>query len=198
MLVGLLGKKRSGKDTLASFLVSDHGFTRYAFADPLKAAALATDPLIRVEPDETGQVYGPGGVIGVAHYERLSTIVGDLGWDRAKDLREVRRYLQALGVAMREHVDEDLWVRTTLERAQRTPGPVVITDVRFPNEADEVQRRGGFLVRIVRPDRPEGFGDNHVSETALDGRVVNFIIPNDGTLDDLRTWATRLAAAVRR
>jgi len=36
MLIGLCGLAGSGKDTCADFLVRDHGFTKVAFADPMK------------------------------------------------------------------------------------------------------------------------------------------------------------------
>ena len=38
-LIGLTGKARSGKDTVANYLFNQHGYTRIAFADPVKLAA---------------------------------------------------------------------------------------------------------------------------------------------------------------
>ena len=35
-LIGVIGTKNSGKDTLGSYLVENHGYTRYAFGDPVK------------------------------------------------------------------------------------------------------------------------------------------------------------------
>lgn len=37
ILIGLAGKKKSGKDTIADYLVSHHGFTKIGFADPIRA-----------------------------------------------------------------------------------------------------------------------------------------------------------------
>jgi hypothetical protein len=191
-LVGLIGKKRSGKDTAAGFLVERHGFTRHAFADPLKTAALGLDPLIRVEMDEKGILYGPGAIATRPSHERLSTIVEAVGWERAKEIREVRRTLQHYGVAVRE-IRPDFWVRATLDPALAAGRPVVVTDVRFPNEADEIEARGGVLVRIVRPDAPAGPGAEHISETALDDRRTPLRILNSGTLDDLANAASIVA-----
>ena len=39
MLIGLLGKKRVGKDTVAEYLIEKYNFIRYAFADPIKEIA---------------------------------------------------------------------------------------------------------------------------------------------------------------
>ena len=36
MIVGFLGRKRSGKDTAVNYLIDNYNFTRYAFGDPVK------------------------------------------------------------------------------------------------------------------------------------------------------------------
>ena len=40
-LIGLYGPPRSGKDTVAQFLVEEDGFTRLSFADALRDIAYA-------------------------------------------------------------------------------------------------------------------------------------------------------------
>lgn len=195
-LLGLVGRKRSGKDTFASFLTQDHGFVRLAFADRLKDAALAVDPLI-----------GKGDL-------RLSDYVGTVGWETAKAVPEVRRFLQELGVAVRLHVRADAWVAPVVEEANRlrAPGPdfidlpdgwmerttepgfpVVVTDVRFLNEVQAIRDAGGLIVRIDRPSLPDD-GDAHVSEHEWRSVVPDFTVENrDGELDDLRTLAAIIA-----
>ena len=39
VLIGIVGKKYSGKDTAADYLVANHNFTKMAFADPVKKVA---------------------------------------------------------------------------------------------------------------------------------------------------------------
>lgn len=175
-LIGLLGKKRAGKDTAAKFLVEDFGYVRYAFADPLKAAALATDPIVSSYPAEV----------------RLSQVVKLRGWEHAKETPEVRLYLQRFGVAMRQHVNPSVWLDATMCPVMDEARPVVITDVRFPNEADAIEAAGGILVRIVRAEAPND--DAHVSETALDGRECVALIVNDGPMESLRSAVWNLVA----
>jgi hypothetical protein len=192
LLIGVTGKKRHGKDTFAARLIEAHGFTRIAFADPLKETILDVDPWVRVEPDEAGLVLGSGSLQLTIRHERLSTVVNHLGWEKAKEVREVRRLLQAHGVAMREHLDPDVWVDAALSKAAAIPGPVVITDVRFPNEFERVKWDGGLVVRVWRPGVENA--DEHISETALDHVEPDFFVENKGTVADLHRQADLVLA----
>lgn len=169
ILLGLVGKKRTGKDTLAQRLVEEHGFVRVAFADPLKRAAIDLDPLIE-------------------RSVRLSNAVDFHGYDEAKEAySEVRRTLQNLGVAIR-NLDPEFWVRMGMEEAAKHER-AVITDVRFPNEAKAVELAGGVTVKILRDT---GLTDQHISETALDDFNANWTINNEGSIEDLHNVADRL------
>ena len=184
-IIGISGRKRSGKDTFAEQLVKEHGFTRIAFADPLKAVARELDPVVDVHQ---ATPY-------VVQRIRLSDVLGpDDDWETAKELPEVRRLLQALGVAVREHIDSEVWVDAALVKAAAVPGPVVITDVRFPNEAERVRWDGGKVVRVNRPGLPQT--DLHISETALDDLVADYVVGNGGTVADLHESADEVARLV--
>lgn len=198
-IIGLLGRAQSGKDTLAGFLVYEHGFTRYAFADRLKAAALGADPFIEVGEDEPGIIYGPGITLFAApHYMRLSDVVAECGWEQAKKVREVRRLLQRFGQSMRNNVDPDVWAAPVLREAQSLGRPVVFTDVRFLNEVTALREADATLARVVRPNRPSIHGAEDVSETQLDDYPVDLWIVNDGTIDDLRDEALHLVHVATR
>lgn len=179
-IVGVIGKKRSGKDSFASTLIEERGFQRFAFADPLKESVLSVNPLIY------GESY-------VSREERVSDVVESLGWEGAKEIPEVRRLLQEYGLAIRE-IQPDFWIRATMERVldhATLSGPVVVTDVRFPNEAEEIRRAKGTLVRITRPGLKSD--DSHISETALDDYDPDHVVVNSGTLEDLAAMARGLA-----
>jgi hypothetical protein len=177
LIIGLMGQKRSGKDTFAERLVAEHGFVRLAFADALKKVALDIDPLIE-----------PGGHL------RLSTMVEAAGWEAAKTKPEVRRFLQELGLAVRRNIHEDEWVDIVFAelRRQRVRGKdVVITDVRFPNEANDIQiQSDGFIVRIDRPGLRDD--DAHVSEHAWREIWPDAVVTNSGSVEDLHVHADAL------
>jgi hypothetical protein len=188
-LIGLIGKARAGKDTFARRLVEKHGYQRIAFADPLKAVALAIDPIV-VQGDYTDPVFSPT--------LRLAQAVDEYGWDVAKEqIPEVRRFLQHLGAAMREKVRADLWLNLAMREVDARTTPVVITDVRYRNEAEAIAARGGKLVRIVRPGAGAGDANaTHASETELDDWPAYPVIENRGTVPELHAWADWLAVGL--
>ncbi|MFJ4960979.1 hypothetical protein ACIP6P_00670 [Streptomyces sp. NPDC088729] len=183
--VAFIGKARSGKDTAGQRLVQHWNFTRLAFADPLKRMALQINP------------YVPTGY-GVT--VRLESLIADVGWERAKeDYLEVRRILQHAGQTVRDH-DEDFWVRVLMANvrvADQWNMPVVVTDVRYRNEALTLKAHGFRLVRITRTSvtgRTRSL-DRHRSETELDDFTADETLINGGSVFDLHTLTDTLVRA---
>ncbi len=173
--VALIGQARSGKDTVGSRLVERYGYTRLAFADPLKEMAIDINPYVPTVP-------------GVC--VRLASLIADVGWEYAKEhYPEVRRILQHTGQTVRDR-DPDYWVRVLVRRMLDTPGPIVVTDVRYPNELETLRNYGFRTVRIIRPSL--GDPDLHESENALEHYDCGVTVMNHGTLDDLRAHADTL------
>lgn len=172
MIVGLSGYAQSGKDTAAEVLTK-RGFTRIAFADILRDMAFAIDPYVRTNTKADKDI-----VI----FERLSSAIKNYGWDFAKEeFPDVRRLLQRLGTeAGREILGENIWVDTALNNA---PENTVVTDVRFPNEVEGIEKRGGVVIRITRPG--VGPKNEHASENSLEGWEWEYEIENDGSIQDL-------------
>lgn len=174
-LIGLSGYARSGKDSVADILCRDHGFVRVAFADPIRESLYALNPL--VWHDDEGAV-------------RVQDVVDEYGWDGYKDSLwglEIRRLLQKLGTEVgREIILDEVWVEIALRRidALIVQGKsVVITDMRFVNEADFFY---GYGAEIWRVDRPGvGPANDHASEIELDGYPFDVVIDNNGSLEDL-------------
>lgn len=177
--IALSGKARSGKDTVAAYLADTYGYTRLALADPLKEMALSVDPLIPT---------------GYGVHVRLTKLIADAGWDYAKDhYPEVRRTLQQMGQTVRA-LDSDFWIRVLLGKAADVSGPIVVTDVRYPNELASLQRAGFAPVRITRPGL-EPVRD-HESETALDMTTFTDRIVNDCDIPCLHMCTDLLLATL--
>jgi hypothetical protein len=180
--IALIGRARTGKDTAAAILGRKRGYRRLAFADPLRDIAYDLDPIVGLESARSGFTFP----------ERYSAVLERFGYEFSKDsYGEVRRTLQRLGVAVRDHLGEDVWVRALESRIEAThPSiPLVVTDVRFPNEVDALRDRGFVLVRLTRlTASTPGANATHVSETALDDVRADFTFANDGTVEDLEAF----------
>lgn len=171
-LIGVSGRAGAGKDLLASHL-APFGYVRVAFADPLREMALAIDPLA---------TYGV----------HLAELVQAVGWDDAKKDPEVRRFLQRLGTeGVRNFFGADTWVRLAEERiADLGDVPVVITDVRYPNEVELVWRLGGLWCHVNRPDAAPVPG--HVSENSVVPVDADVIVHNTAGPERLEELAPGL------
>lgn len=100
-----------------------------------------------------------------------------------------RAILQRVGTELfRERFDSDIWASVVERRLLADPETdVVITDLRFPNEADMVKSVGGLVIRVDRSVPFEHPIDNHRSETSMATyEHWNHVIDNGGTLEQLR------------
>jgi hypothetical protein len=164
MIIGISGYTRAGKDTTGAAFVS-RGWTRIAFADQIRHALEGLNPLVDGS-------------------RRLNEAVTEYGWETAKQaFPEIRFLLQHFGSEVgRERFGESFWIDMAFRDIQ--PGAkIIVTDCRFPNEADRIREMGGQVWRITRPGF--GPGNDHASETALDDYPFDRFIANDGTISDL-------------
>lgn len=168
LLVGIAGRAGAGKDALARYLIAaarrgGWNFERRAFADALKDTAR---PLFGLSKRD---VYTPAGKARV-----LPTG------------RSVRSILQDFGVGVRS-IDSFAWIRMLLAFARTsTADALIVPDVRFANEAAEVD----LVLRVIRPGQALIAEAGHSSEAGLDDALVDVEIINDGSLADLREEAS--------
>lgn len=170
MILGLTGRKRSGKSTLARLLVERHGFRELSFAARLKRMAADVNPMVHyidtLDLSDTDRELLANGVEPGPVY--LLDALRVLGEERAKDeLPEVRRFYQRLGTeGVRGNLGENTWVDLA-EREIRAAGStsrLVFPDVRFDNEAALIRWFGGTVVEVQRPAATPDTVDNHRSE----------------------------------
>lgn len=164
-LIGIAGRMGHGKDTVAEIireLTPSMNWEIKKFAGGVKktASILTGFPESRFEDPIFKQLH-------------LS------GWGMT-----VRELLQRIGTdAIRNNIHPDAWVKS-LFAVMSTRSNWLITDVRFPNEAQAIKDRGGIVIRVKRPFVPSD--TEHISETALDDWKFDFTIDNSGSLADLK------------
>ena len=177
MIIGINGKIGTGKDTLASYYVENFGFKRLAFADAVKKiAAMTLGPHFSLE--------------NCVEMDKTSRSWRDQPYQVTPEFSiSPREAWQKIGTdAMRNTVWKDVWLNA-FDLQIDPKYNYVVPDLRFPNEADFLKKKGAFLIKVVREIPGSKFSD-HLSETSLDFyNEFNLMIVNEGTLKDLYAMA---------
>lgn len=157
-LIGLGHQARQGKGEVAAYWKSlQPKLTVYAFADELKLYC-------KEHHDELEPLW-----------QLANQTQQKPGW-KEDPIYGCTAILQWYGTNVARKADPDVWVKALDTRLSReNPEIAVITDVRFPNEAEYLREKGGFLVKVVRLNKdgtqyvdPQR-DPNHASEIALEG-----------------------------
>lgn len=171
-MIGIVGRKRSGKDTLAMFVKDTFPRTNImSFAEPLKLACKHAYHLQDEQLEAKEDVVDPR-------------------WNMSP-----RDMMRSLGVDHLRAVDPEHWTKHMAFRI-RAMESVVISDVRFQNEADFVRRNGRVLIHVARDLQSNC--DSHVSEATSDEIPCDHYIQNDGSLEDLRKKLTAVLSPMVR
>lgn len=179
MLIGLNGRKSAGKDTVyertAHIMADVVEVERASFADLLYESAAAA---VGVSVEFLRQVKND---------PRFTVNVLDANGDNYVAPRTIREYLQAYGTeAHRDVFGPDFWVEQLGPRLRDHKDRIVmVTDVRFPNEAEAVRAAGGVVVEIVGPEG-RVTADAHASEAPLPAGLVDVVIQNTVRDDNFR------------
>lgn len=162
-LIGLSGRARSGKTTLAIALSEKYGWQHLALATDLKNRCKRDFNLL----DE--QVNG--------HLKEI------------KDIRfgkSPRTIMIEYGKFFRS-IDPEFWVKqlkqTILSIPQAQTQNYVISDVRFKNEANWIKEHGGYIIRLERAVELTGDLINDPSETELNDYAFDLRIPESMNVD---------------
>ena len=190
MIIGISGKAQSGKDTVCRMIVYTLWYYNYSQ---------------RLKPFGIEHYYNTyerfGDVIDFTHWYKtsfanklkqcLSNIL-NVSISKFEDNEfkksevewlgmTVRELLQKFGTAIRNEVSDDFWVKACLNNLEKDDD-CLITDVRFKSEAKGIKDLEGIIVRVNR----EGAGaGNHISEIDLDDYSFDYVINNDGSMEDL-------------
>ena len=152
-IIALAGRARSGKNTVANFIQAQYGGYQYAFAGPIRAMLKAGFNIDLDADHWTTRKEDPIPGIGKSPRQMMQTLGTEWG---------------------RECINPDLWVLLAQLRFMNQGTGMILTDMRFENEASWVRRMGGQVVHIVRDSAP-GVAE-HKSENSL------FVDPRDITL----------------
>jgi len=209
LIIGLVGWIGSGKNTVADILSTQHNYRKDSFAAPLK--------------DATANIFNwPRKTLeGDTDHSRHFRECVDPYWANKLQIKNFtpRLALQIVGTELfREHFHPKIWL-DSLEHRYIAGGqkPTIITDCRFRNELAFIKQMGGFTIRVKRGDDPHWTelakqaqqGNDfaiqqlsdigiHASEWDHTGVLVDFIIENNGTLEQLTDKVSSVAKVLTK
>lgn len=225
LLIGITGRARSGKDTLGAMLHKslltgvDNRVAAdcYALASPIKD--IISDLMKWDERHRDGYLKEvPVVCMGLTREEFFATLhhhLSDLSEYEAVDIagrfseiiftegRESddedgtyiispRQVYQEFGTEVCRSVRDTIWLDQAI--AKHNAGQsLIVTDVRFANEAAYI-RAHGLLIHVQRDNAVAVAG--HASEAGITFESGDVQINNNGSIEDLRTAACRLAQGV--
>ena len=189
IIIGLTGPAGSGKDTVADLLVTHCGFHKMAFADALKAEvceAFGVEPLYLTHRDTKEHAMSCLALARCNDQSFIDCIVA-MHWASNTLIdpnapRSPRQIMQWWGTDYRRKQWPNYWVSQLTHDLcwpwhGRQSTHMVITDLRFNNEADMVTRHGGTIWQITRPGCGVAPGA-HVSETTGEAFAPSAVLHN--------------------
>jgi hypothetical protein len=194
----LSGWKGSGKDEIAKYLTSNHGFKRVAFADILKDHVSKVYSIDRSFIDTNKEdplfqySFNPVNSYDQAIFSELKCHLAKVG----DEYYWTPRALCILEGNTKRCVDPNYWVKKALNNINKDAN-IVITDCRFPNEVETVNFYSNSC-HVVRVDRFDSTTSTDASERSMDNYSFDYIIKNKRDIEDLHeaieVMLTRLEA----
>jgi dephospho-CoA kinase len=162
--IAVVGRIRSGKNTFADYITENYGHTQMAFSEGIKEV--------------------------ITRYFPEAIISG-----------KPRKHYQLIGQSFRE-LNPDIWIETLDSKLDRLLSfnnhlPVIITDLRQANEYQYLKLQGFTVVKVqaseeTRIKRIAEAGDvfsreqlNHSTELQAEACPYDYLVNNDGTLEEL-------------
>lgn len=169
LVIALTGAKGAGKDTVANLMKEMYpqiNVSSVAFADPIKTKIMKIFNLRSVE-----------------EYDLLKR--SDVHWGEKFTLVPGRHVCREIGMLMRSYSDTQFndYVADFINKQEG--GVVVVTDMRFDNEYTLMRDLGAAIVKVKNERVSEE--DMHITERGFDDGLVDYVIPNHGTYDELRS-----------
>ncbi len=173
MIIGIHGFKQSGKDTLADLLVEEFGFEKIAFADRLKNAL---NTIFNVPKED---LWGSDDDKKKLTSVKWNSLVGLSREDRFdEEYLNIRELMQIFATEICRSYIPGIWYEFLKIKQGEN---IVISDVRFENEAIFLRSKNAHLIKVKRNDV---YSSEHLSEKGIDDDLMDKVFLNNGSLEE--------------
>lgn len=204
MIVALSGKKKSGKDTVANFLVKDQGFTKLSLATPLKDLIIKVfriDPNLLYDDEKKDNELDGYITIDYSHLDEMRAIITEewgvnINYETrenieeyfGKEIKTPRQLMQVIGTdIIRNEINDEIFINLLVEKMKSIQTHIVVADVRLENERSKLLELGAIMA-LVKRDINKIVEDDHISENDLGNEdEYDLIIENNIGLQQLRS-----------
>jgi len=193
-VIALSGWKRSGKDTVAEYLVKDKGFVRLGFADVLKDMVSEQYNIPREWCDDPEFKEKPIKYMPVDSEDDFAEMIHSFMHKELNSGYWTPRTLCILEGSVKRAARSDYWTKKVIDKIfsidsnkqlDNTEALVVISDLRFQSEIKQLKQAFGedlITLRINRFDEPSS---NDPTERDLDKYEFDKIVENKSTIINL-------------
>lgn len=155
-VIGLVGRARVGKDTIVDYILSNYSiYTKVKLAQPIK--------------DAVQVLYG----FTSEQVEGSEKEIIDPKWNITP-----RQAMVQLTETMMGFMGHDFFTRRLFEQYKNTP--IIISDIRYEHDIENIRSLGGITIKIERLNNPK-----HVFEDKIDNFKCDFTVYNNGTFVEL-------------
>ena len=165
-IIGLLGRSRRGKDTIADYIINKYPvYKNIKLARPIKDAAKSlynfTDEQLEGKQKE----------------------IIDKRWNISP-----RDAMVFITTSFMNKMGSDFFSRRLFDNLLPTD-KVIISDVRYENDIIEIKQRNGIIIKVLRDIEPYHSWESHIDLRTLH---VDYTIENNGSIDDLYTQINQI------
>lgn len=162
-VIGLLGRARRGKDTVADYICKKYpDYRKVKLAAPVKDAARC--------------------LYGFSHdqLEGAAKEIVDPRWNISP-----RDAMVFITDTFMDKMGSTFFTRRLFDAFDANTCPhsgahIIISDVRYVNDIAEIRKRNGIVIKITRATAPY-----HPWERSIDSLAADYTITNDGSLEQL-------------
>ncbi len=177
MIIGISGKKQSGKSTLNEFMqlnkiLGDTSYKTFEMAEPLKEMIvniMDVDPKLVYGSDEEKNQFSQYKWKDLPHFPELLKEWSEKGKFPKNEFMSGREVMQQVGTNIFRRMNGPIWANAAVKKMLADAAEIKSScDIRFPDEVYAVQKAGGIVIRLTKCKDEK---DAHHSELALDPDV---------------------------